>query len=192
MNVAFRTSLYALVPCVYLAYTLEKRFAMVLPAECNRSLDNEFYFEPELVYQRLTCMGDAGRSLYLDFYKFDFIFPFVYSTFLYGALNYLWPDSNNGMAVFGVVTGFCDLVENMLICFALAHLPTQNDGLASAIAFISKTKWRLGFMSLAMVFAGVVRMVGNGFKVPTVQRAPVASQKPKETKKSKAKKKKSN
>lgn len=148
----------ALVPSLLLVDHVGRKFARELPAGCNQPLDSVLWLTPEVVYPHLTCMGEAGRALYVDFLYFDLIlFPLIYSTVLYGAMHRLWKAAGPILSLLPLTTLLADMMENVGVCLLLRMFPRRNETLEFAISIFTRVKIVTLLLSVAFVVLGCTR-----------------------------------
>lgn len=148
----------ALVPSLLLVDQVGRKFARELPIECNQPLDSVLWLTPEVVYPHLTCMGEAGRALYVNFLYFDLIlFPLIYSTVIYGALHRLYKSAGPILALLPIATLLADVMENISVCLMLRAFPQRNETLEFAISIFTRVKVVTLLLALAFVLLGCTR-----------------------------------
>jgi len=110
-------------------------------------LDLQPAFSSEGVYQRLSSFGEAGREAYLQMMlSMDMVFPVVFTTFLalmaLYAANRVHPQPLMRFLLLLLPFGYLipDLAENLSIAWLIHDYPNRNDGLASALGYITAFK----------------------------------------------------
>lgn len=148
----------ALVPSLVLVDHVARKFARELPAGCNQPLDSVLWLTPDVVYPHLTCMGEAGRALYVDFLYFDLIlFPLIYSTVLFGALRRLWNSAGPTLSLLPIATLLADVMENVSVCVMLRMFPQRNETLEFATSIFTRVKIVTLLLANTFILLGCAR-----------------------------------
>jgi hypothetical protein len=131
-------------------------------------MDERFGFTPETVRKTLTALGPAGRKLYTQGNRVDFLLmPIVLREFL---LNTFPPASTLSDAIREVAANTYavgDIVENVFVMMLLKGYPTVWEPFAWGCSVFNVLKW-LGFFAavLSILYELVVYLRG-GSKVKT-------------------------
>lgn len=157
----YAASIGAIVPSMLLLSNLEQQFIRELPAQCNAILDRELLLRAAAIRPHLECMGERGRELYHDFYKFDLvIYPLLYGMFLFGSVSRLWPNTR-ALWLLPLLGALADVLENFGLSFLLLQFPQQFPSVDVAISVFTRTKWLFLVLTAALLAAGGVRALAT-------------------------------
>jgi hypothetical protein len=121
------------------------------------------FFSKVDFYQALSDYGDAGRSAYLEFWYYDFLYPFVYMILMYTLMGLsfrridLLQDKGTYWMYIPLIAVLIDFAENLSFLTIINAYPEQNLAFFWLAFLFSSLKW-------LAVFAIVLRIVATLFK----------------------------
>lgn len=129
-------------------------------------LDLQLFFTPAKAYQMVASYGESGRAFYrITELTLDIIYPIVYTLFFSLLITWLFRKgfpADSRMQRLNVVpfgAWLFDLLENLGIVGMLSIFPSTPALLAWATAFFTLVKWLFAGASIALLIAGLVRLV---------------------------------
>jgi hypothetical protein len=129
------------------------------------SIDTNFSFNPNGIYNILQGYGESGRQFYLfQRWTFDFVWPMVYGFPIYLTLR-LWRGKVNSRLVIFLVylplmAMMLDYAENITFSIIILLYPNEWITLAYLGVGLSFLKWiALGVSLMAVTFLSVVVLV---------------------------------
>jgi hypothetical protein len=131
-------------------------------------MDGRFGFTPETVRKTLAALGPAGRKLYTQGNRVDFILtPIVMREFLLNSFPPASPRSDTIREGAANAYAVGDIAENVFVMMLLKGYPTVWEPFAWGCAIFNVLKW-LGFSAgvLSILYELVVYLRG-GSKVKT-------------------------
>jgi hypothetical protein len=148
---------------------------VILPSVSNEasqmgltpSIDTNFSFDPNNIYNILTGYGEAGRQFYLfQRWTFDLVWPMVYGFPIFFTLRRWLRKANSSWINFFIylplVAMMLDYLENITFSVIILLYPTEWIGLAYLGVLMSLLKWiTLGVSLMAVTFLAVVVLVYN-------------------------------
>ena len=150
----------------------------ILELAANNSvlpLDLMFFYTPAEAFAMIEKYGMAGRALYMKIeLSVDIIYPIIYTLFYGLLISWLFqrafkPDSKmQKWNVAPVGAWLFDLLENIGIVTMLALYPSQPVFLAWLTMLLGLIKWALAFLSIGLVFVGLVKAAMNRFRKQTI------------------------
>jgi hypothetical protein len=127
----------------------------------SQTLDLKQWYSAQEAQTLLTNLGQEGESAYRTFHLLDALFFIPVATLFFASMLFvLWGKSPNRWvsSFYGIqlITGTCDLLENIFIEFAIARLPESSQGALSLASFISATKSITWSISSLLIVIGFV------------------------------------
>lgn len=135
-----------------------------VPEEGVESIDTQFYYPPDRLYEIMDDYGEQGRQGYaISHITADLIFPLVYASLFATSISFTfgrafsresrWQMLN--LAPFGAA--LIDLLENVTLIILLLAFPMPLTPLAHAAGAITLLKWIAVAVTIAIPLAGLIR-----------------------------------
>lgn len=149
-------------------FTIHRGYIEKVMIEPTVVMDGRFGFTPETVRKTLTALGPAGRTLYTQGNRVDFILmPIVMREFLLNTFPPASPRSDTIREAAANTYAVGDIVENVFVMMLLKGYPAVWEPFAWGCSVFNVLKW-LGFSAgvLSILYELVVYLRG-GSKVKT-------------------------
>lgn len=134
-------------------------------------LDLMMFQTPDKLFAMVANYGDSTRVFYRNVeLTVDILYPIVYLFFFGLAISWLFERGfapNSSMRKLNIVplgAFVFDLLENATIVTLLSIFPSQPMALGWLLFLLTTIKWLFAFASIALILAGLVMALKNGFK----------------------------
>ncbi|MDO3526388.1 hypothetical protein [Ralstonia pseudosolanacearum] len=134
-------------------------------------IDLQFFYTPEKAYTMISSYGDVGRTIYRTFeLTTDIAHPVIYALLFSLLISWLFRRglaANSQLQLLNIVplgAWLFDLLENVSIVSMLLAYPSAPDVTAWLATVFTMIKWCFVSASIALVLAGFVLSLKNGFK----------------------------
>ena len=121
------------------------------------------FFNKESFYQALENYGEVGRAAYLQYWYYDFLYPFVYMVLMYTLIGLMFNRIKlpTEKGTFWMYVPFfavlIDFGENLSFLSIISAFPEQNPMLFWMAFTLSSLKW-------SAIYAVVIRLFLTLFK----------------------------
>lgn len=126
------------------------------------TLDKQFGYTPQQVYEILTNLGEAGRNSYKVLLLFDLFFPLSYCLLLALSIIYLW-DKKIGLhkvsklaVLLPIIGMLCDYCENIGTFILLTNFPKHMNSYVKVNSVFTQLKWIFLLTALFVMVSGFI------------------------------------
>jgi len=121
-------------------------------------LDLRFLYNPEILFDSLSKMGESGREQYWKgIIYLDMPYILVYTYLFCRVLKNLWSGTQLYYLTIGVA--LADLFENLLMLYHIQTFPEIFEFLGYLTSLFTSTKWIMVVAMFSLMIAGLIRRI---------------------------------
>jgi len=120
--------------------------------------DLMFGYNYNSLYTLLENFGKQGRSNYLDFQFYDYVYPLIYSSLLLGIfirLNSI--KTINFWIYLPWIGAIADYFENILLRDIIISFPKMDDNLVQISSVFTIAKWLLAYITIGLIIILILK-----------------------------------